>query len=228
MLDTNNVYYETHEPFTTTNADELFADPSDVVPLHWYRAQLLHLSRGTQEKHVMDYINVYREYVALDHLPLLRHWSCDNETTPNRSDITIDVLDVLEFYHIVPKMIWRSRLGRYVWKTFIANYVDFGKGPNLALVGQLMSTETWKTATNKNGDTCVACQKREVGSMTVFFNQDETSGNFGSVCLKRMHYLHKVGACMRNFRTKEFDPTSVQTFVPKLQKLHSAFHANDK
>ena len=229
-LTRNKVYYDTHEPHETTNADAFFAEPCDMVPLYWYRAQLVHMSRKAQEDHIMDYISVYREYTMLDNSPLLRHWSCDNMSSANRADDIIDVLDLLEFYHIAPKFIWRSRLGRFVWKTYIANFVDFGKGPNIALVGQLMSTDTWTSTQNSDsrGDTCVACQKREVGCTTVYFQQhdDEKSGNFGSVCLKRMRYLHSIGACMRNFRTKPFDATQVQKLVPQLRKLHSSFHAN--
>ena len=222
----NEALCERYKPSTITNVDACFAAQTDAFELTSYRGQLMHYARNTRERVMMDYINAYNEYTRLENGPLLRHWTSDQIHLGIVEEDVIDMADLLELYYIPAHLIWRSRLGRFVWKTFLTHVVDFGRGPNMPLVKELLSTDEWHDE-KVVGDflNCDACKKREVGFKKVIFD-DGKEGTFGSTCIKRMKYIHSIGAQIRAFRCELFDANFVHTFISTLHKTHAVYHAN--
>jgi hypothetical protein len=134
--------------------------------------------------------------------------------------------DYLELYHVRYRWIWRTALGEHIMKNFIEPFEQFGnakeqigKAQTLRMISEVMCNTTFdaKDVEREKG-ICDACKlPRVLGSMITFERDKDLFYFVGCDCREKLHYLHKIGRLIRNFRTtSSFNLTIAKNLLPNM------------
>jgi hypothetical protein len=156
--------------------------------------------------------------------------------TPGTKEVAstrFSVYDWLEFYFALNQHMWRTQIGIFINKTYIACAVTFAVTPRpdlVALVMQSFSFHREHIQMRAATVTCDACSKSDVECRAIMkeneTGEEETTMHFGSSCASKLQYLHAIGGLISQFRGRDpFNINRCVDFFANLQRtfdLHSA------
>lgn len=199
------------------------------LPLHSYLCSL-RTQDESKPMHMPAYTRSYTELKRWSKGRLhhdIGSWTAGQTKTDFAA---VDIYDALEFYHIAPNMIWRSRLGTHLWKKFILPALAEKDNLSLAFAEDLINCTQLKVVSNESIElqtTCRLCQEHEPSDIVECLPHDIASVHHS--CIPIMQLLVDIGNFARDIRKHEsFSPECLSLTHSFLLTIANTQHKTNK
>lgn len=143
-----------------------------------------------------------------------------------------DMFNLLEFYHVKDKWLWRTHLGTYIYNNFIQCALMFGfkKRDDIVHAALKSKVELGNINSQQKIDgfagSCQACDKAHVIQHRFVFADFVL--HTGCVCARRIQYLLQIGSILHEFRdAKNFSPDVAVCLIPGMQEQKMQLAADE-